>query len=740
VSEHRPQATDLSNCDREPIHIPGAIQPHGVLLAVEEPGLTVMQASVNVEERLGRPLSEVLGQPVTTLLDDASVQALREGLALERLEDLDPLRVTTLAGVFDALVHRHQGVLILELEPADLSAENTPHPLRQALGHLQREASREGLLQTIVVEMQRLTGFERVMVYRFDEDGHGMVEAEVNTSGLEDYRGLHYPASDIPRQARDLYLKNWIRSIPDTAYQPVPLSPVLRLDTGAPLDLSFASLRSVSPIHLKYLANMGVRAAMSVSLGVRGALWGLVSCLHHSGAHSLSAKVRSDCELLGRLASLQLSALEDREVAHRRTARQAPLEALVAELRSGRDALEPLFGRPAELLGLVGATGAAVVHDDHVVTAGTAPGEATVRELAGWLDTRAGSNVIASASVAQELPGMEAHRATASGVLSFALPGPVRRRLLWFRPELVQTVSWGGDPNKPVELDAGTQLHPRRSFALWREELRLRSEPWSAGALEAAEDLRRHAVEIDLAKQVEREQRAVRARDDLVAVVSHDLKNPLGVIHMQVAQLRRGAMEDEGERAQRLRAAMDRIQRAGDRMNALVNDLLDLAKIEAGRFELHRQDESVEEVVEEALVLLRPLAEAKHITLEAEVPPAVMVNVDRERVFQVLSNLVGNAIKFTPEAGRVTLHVTADERSVRFVVTDTGPGIPASQREHLFNRYWQAPAKSKAGSGLGLYIAKGIVEAHGGAIWFEPPSSGGASFHFTLPSARPPAR
>jgi signal transduction histidine kinase len=175
-------------------------------------------------------------------------------------------------------------------------------------------------------------------------------------------------------------------------------------------------------------------------------------------------------------------------------------------------------------------------------------------------------------------------------------------------------------------------------------------------------------------------------------------------------------------------------------MNALVNDLLDLAKIEAGRFELHRQDESVEEVVEEALVLLRPLAEAKHITLEAEVPPAVMVNVDRERVFQVLSNLVGNAIKFTPEAGRVTLHVTADERSVRFVVTDTGPGIPASQREHLFNRYWQAPAKSKAGSGLGLYIAKGIVEAHGGAIWFEPPSSGGASFHFTLPSARPPAR
>ncbi len=729
------KALDLSSCDREPIHVPGSIQPHGVLLALGEPQLTVMQASVNVAERLGRPLAEVLGQPVTAFLDDVSAQALRGGLALERLEDLNPLRVTTPAGMFDALVHRHQGMLILELEAADLSPEHTHHPLRQALGHLQAEASREGLLEAIAAEMQRLTGFERVMVYRFDAEGHGVVEAEVNTSGLEDYRGLHYPASDIPRQARDLYLKTWIRSIPDAGYQPVPLSPALRPDTGAPLDLSFASLRSVSPIHLEYLANMGVRSSMSVSLVVRGALWGLVSCLHHRGAHFLSAKVRSDCELLGRLASLQLSALGDREVAYRRTARQAPLEALVAELRSGQDALEPLLGRPAELLGLVGATGAAVVHDEAVITVGTAPGEATVRELAAWLDTRAGAGVVASASVAGELPGMEAHRATVSGVLGFALPGPVRRRLLWFRPELVQTVSWGGDPHKPVELDAGTRLHPRRSFALWREELRLRSEPWSAGAVEAAEDLRRHVVEIDLARQVEREQRAVRVRDDLVAVVSHDLKNPLGLIQMQAAALREGAAEDESERAGRLRTGMDRIQRAVDRMNALVNDLLDLAKIEAGRFELHRQDAPVEEIVEEALALLRPLAEARRITLEAEVPPVVRVNADRERVFQVLSNLVGNAIKFTPEAGRVTLHVTADERNVRFAVTDTGPGIPESQREHLFDRYWQAPAKRKAGTGLGLYIAKGIVEAHGGAIWFEQPSSGGASFHFTLPSA-----
>jgi two-component system, chemotaxis family, sensor kinase Cph1 len=745
VTHPHDPVVDLTNCDREPIHIPGAIQPHGVLLALREPDLLILQASANLPDVLGVPLAQALGQPLDAVLDvegrDAVQRALGDASSLQHVEEANPLRLTIAGSRYDGLLHRHLGVAILEIEPGPREPRpaRAHHPLRSAVVHLQAADTLSRLCETIVTEVRLLTGFERVLIYRFDEEGHGVVEAEVKDDALDSYLGLRYPASDIPRQARELYLRNWLRIIPDARYAPVHLVPALRPDTGAPLDLSFSVLRSVSPIHLEYLANMGVRASMSVSLIVRGRLWGLISCANHSGPRHVSYEIRSDCELLGRLASLHLSALEDREVASRRTARQGTLQALADAMRAGDagdDVLEALLARPAELLALVGAAGVAVVRDDAVLTRGLTPTPETIGAIADWLHGRNEQGVFCTASLAAEMPGAEGSKDVASGVLGFALPGAARRRILWFRPEILQTVSWGGDPRKAVREDAGMRLHPRKSFELWREEVRLRSQPWSPGNLEAAEDLRRHAVEMDLGKQVEREQRAVRARDELVAVVSHDLKNPLGVIQMQAALLRRTAGEDGEDRSQRLRAGVDRIQRAVDRMNALVHDLLDLAKIEAGRFKLRRQPEPVHEIIEEAMVILRPLAEAKRIRLVEDVSQSVLVDVDRERIFQVLSNLVGNAIKFTPEGGRIVLSVAVESTHVLFAVTDTGPGVAPQQAPNLFDRYWQAPGKGHGGTGLGLYIAKGIVTAHGGQIWFEPASGGGASFQFTLPVTR----
>ncbi len=263
-------------------------------------------------------------------------------------------------------------------------------------------------------------------------------------------------------------------------------------------------------------------------------------------------------------------------------------------------------------------------------------------------------------SIAKIIPSLSSIKDSASGMVSFALPGRWPRRFIGFRPEVLRTINWGGDPRKPVEQDEATRPHPRRSFALWREEVRLRSVPWTPRDLEAAEELRRVVVEVDLEKQVRREQRAVRARDDLVAVVSHDLKNPLNVIQMQAALLRSIAGADADERAARLHAGVDRIQRSVSRMDTLIHDLLDLAKIEAGRFVLQRRVEPAHEMLEETLVTLSPLADAKGVFLREEVKPDIKVLADRERVYQVLSNLVGNAIKFTPPGGHVVLRAEAD--------------------------------------------------------------------------------
>jgi two-component system, chemotaxis family, sensor kinase Cph1 len=722
---------DLTNCDREPIQVPGAIQPHGALLAFREPDLTVTQVSANVGEHLGTSVEHTLGAPLSALISPRSVAAVQSALDVGSWEEVNPLRIDAGGRSFDGILHRHDGVAILELEPADTSSgrADVHHPLRRALIGMRSARTLPDLCESAAREVRRATGFDRVMVYRFDEDGHGSVDAEDKDEALEPYLGLHYPASDIPRQARELYLKNWLRIIPDARYAPASLVPLFRPDNGAPLDLSFAVLRSVSPIHLEYLRNMGVHAAMSVSLVVRDRLWGLLSCVHHRGPWLVPYEIRLGCEVLGRLMSLQIAAFEDRQVGMEREARRGTQDALAAAMSGGDgDVLASLLARPVDLLALVNASGAAIEINGEISCAGRAPPSSFVSALARWVDEPAGLAPWSMASLPSAFESAAAVADVASGTMTFALPGNPRRRLFWFRPEIVETVSWGGDPRKPVQVDPAMRIHPRRSFAAWKEEVRLRSLPWTTSDREAAAELRRTAMEIDLERQVRREQQAVRARDDLMAVVSHDLRNPLNVIQAQAALLlpNSGASDEHA-------AAIDRIQRSVDQMTALIHDLLDLAKIEAGRFVLRRAAENVGEIVDETLSSLRPLAQAKRIAMTGDAID-LTVFADRERIIQVLSNLVGNAIKFTPEGGAIRVRAERRGEQVLFTVSDNGPGIAPDDIPRLFDRYSQGKRKASAeGAGLGLYIVRGIVEAHGGRVWAEVPPEGGATLKFELP-------
>ncbi len=735
MSDRREAGVDLTNCDREPIHIPGSIQPHGVLLALGEPGLDILQASMNASDVLGENASLLVGMPLSDVLDAEAFASVRRATSHETFVEVNPIVMRLRGHPYDGVLHRYQGVLVLELEPKrGGEADRTHHPLRHVVASLQAARTLPQLLTAGVDAVKRLTGFERVMVYSFDEEGHGSVDAEARDEDLEPYLGLRYPASDIPRQARDLYLRNTIRSIPDARYVSVPLVPAVRPDSGAPLDLSFAVLRSVSPIHLEYMANMGVRASMSISLVVRDRLWGLISCAHHSGPHHLAYARRTDCEIVGRMMSLLIGAFADRDTAAGRQRRRPLLDVFADAARSADDVLATLIAQPQAPFALLGIDGAAVVAGD-VSSVGRVPPADVTRALADWLQVAAPTGVFTTDALTQIAPAFAAVKGVASGVVSFVLPGAVPRRFIGFRPEILQTVTWGGDPRKPVEQDGGATLHPRRSFARWREELHLRSLPWTPSDREAAEELRRVVVEIDLARQVELEQRSVKARDDLVAVVSHDLRNPLNVIRMQAVLLRHLAGGGIDEPGSRLRASLDRIQRSVSHMDVLIHDLLDCAHIEAGRFAVNPQPESLEEMVAEAMIILRPLAEAKGLAIEERVDASLMVLADRERVFQVMSNLVGNAIKFTPGSGRVAVRATTEPGQAVIAVSDTGPGLTPEQLPHVFNRYWQASRTTREGTGLGLYIARGIVEAHDGRIWVETRPEGGATFTFTLPLA-----
>jgi light-regulated signal transduction histidine kinase (bacteriophytochrome) len=393
--------------------------------------------------------------------------------------------------------------------------------------------------------------------------------------------------------------------------------------------------------------------------------------------------------------------------------------------------LEVLLARPTELMALVGAEGAAVVSGRSVMTCGRTPPPALVQDIATWVDEKEAFRPFSTASLGAMFPRGREAGDVASGLLTFALPGGSHERLLWFRPEIIQTVTWGGDPTKPVAAGSGEHLHPRHSFALWREEVKLRSHPWTASDLEAADELRRHAVEVDLERRLVSEQRAVQARDELIAVVSHDLRSPLTAILMTAETISRSAPAGDEERA-RLHVGAERIRRTATHMKALIDDLLDLAVIEANRFALHLQAVESRVLVEEALMAASPLAEAKRITLAVELIDSPRLQADPERILRVLSNLLGNAIRFTPETGTITVRTERRGDELLITVVDTGPGIAADQLPHIFERYWRARPASQVGAGLGLHIAKGIVEAHGGRIWAES-SAAGARLSFTLP-------
>jgi two-component system, chemotaxis family, sensor kinase Cph1 len=733
--ERSAERADLSNCALEPIHIPASIQPHGLLMVLREPGLTITQVSRNVGEYLDRSADRVLEQPLSSLLGAPEFEKIRDAVTNGQWEKVNPLRLEVGGRLLDGILHRHAGALILELESTAAAArsESTRHSLRPALIALQFARTLQALCDTVVREVRHLTGFERVMLYRFDATGNGSVDSESKESFLEPYLHLHYPASDIPQQARELYLRNWLRIIPDARYVPVPIVPTLRPDTGAPLDLSCSVLRSVSPVHLEYMANMGVRASMSISLIVRDRLWGLISCANHTAPRLVAFERRSACEVLGRLASLQIAAVEEHEAEIARVSRRDTRAELATALRVGQ-VLEGALESPSELMRIVNADGATVLRGSEVQTCGITPSFAQIGALMDWLDQRNDLNPFSTSSLSSLYPRGAEIADVASGILTFALPGAPRRRIIWFRPEIVKNVNWGGDPRKPVETDRSMRVHPRRSFELWKEEVRFHSAPWTPADLEAAENFRRDAVEIDLERQVVREQRAVRARDDLVAVVSHDLRNPLGVIQMQAAILLQTVGSGSEDFSRRIQTSTDHIQRAVRRMNTLIRDLLDLAKLEAGRFTLQCSRCQMNDLVEESLLILRPLAEAKRITLTSDLR-AGAVDADRDRIFQVLSNLVGNAIKFTPERGSIRVRAETENAEVRVTVTDTGPGIPPDQLANVFDRYWQARRSDQEGSGLGLFIAKGIVEAHGGRIWTEAHEGTGATFKLVLPVA-----
>lgn len=495
---------DLDNCAREPIHIPGSIQPRGVLAVVREPAFEVRQVSANVADLLGRPVDAIVGRHLSALIGSEQAARLEQAAAtFASLRQNNPLEVTIeVAGesrAFDAILHREPGgLLLVELEIAygerPFSFPNTYQSVRGAVEELNRASTLTELYATAARAVRDLTGFDRVMVYRYDEEYNGEVVAESKRDDLNSFLGLHYPATDIPAQARALYEKNWIRLISDVDYAPAPLVPSIDPVTDTPLDLTYATLRSVSPIHVEYLRNMGVHASMSISLLRQGRLWGLIACHHYTGPHLPPFGTRAAAEFLGSTLSLRLVDRFEDEQLHKRLAAQAILAKLTAAtLDDGEPLPEALLGAP-DLLDLVPADGVVIDIGGDLRMRGSVPPLDVVSAVAAWARD-VDEDVASSECLSRALPELDLDPQVAAGALVLNLPDG--QYVIWFRREVLRSVDWGGDPyNKAIAFSEGQlRLSPRKSFDRWREIVRQRSEPWSPSETESAGSLRRYLVE-----------------------------------------------------------------------------------------------------------------------------------------------------------------------------------------------------------------------------------------------------
>jgi len=660
---HRPDAV---NCAQEPIHIPGAVQPHGILFALRPSDLCITQCGGDTERLLSLRPDEIVGRRLAAIvpadLAEAIERCMREHDIDRRPMHLAEHRMGGPGRLFDVFVHRIEGQLIVELENLSVAPDTGDifAKLLATTGNLHAAESMEALLDRVPHEVRRLTGFDRVMVYQFLPDSSGTVVSEARPPEMAPYLGLRFPAFDIPPQARELYVKNWIRLIPDAGYAPRPMQG----DVAAPLNMSFSVLRSVSPVHLEYLKNMEVAASMSISIVKDGALWGLIACHHRTPRHVPHA-VRAVCALLGQLIALEVGkrVAADRETLRTRNARIR--RTLSDAMEQSPDLAAGLLANATDLIALVNGDGVAVCADGRIRTAGRTPRPAQIRRLLGWLAQREDEPVFVTDKLARFYPPA-ARWEYGAGVLAMRIAPGTDEYLIWFRDEILKTIRWAGDPRKTAGdlLDPGKPLSPRSSFSAYEEQVRETSAPWDAEEVSVADSLRVSIVERSLRAALAHNQELAKHREMLIREINHRVKNSLqltsSIINLQSRRVTDPASRELfAQAAQRIRVTARTHER-------LYRDH-DGTSVEFGTY-LRELCDDLARTYGDATVIV----EARRVQLPAD----TAINLAL-----IANELVTNAFKYAfPDGreGRVTVKFTGDERAWCLRVTDNGVGLPTA--------------------------------------------------------------
>ncbi|TVZ53326.1 ATP-binding protein [Dokdonia sp. Hel_I_53] len=728
-----PKTVDLTNCDKEPIHILGYIQSHGMLIVFDKSSFEIERVSENVLNNFSRKRDDLLQ---SNLFDSLTIDEADEIKSYINKKETYALELTIEGFSFNGIVHYDNDLVYLELEGATLT-KNREIPqshLSDIVSELSDATDVAHMCDEAAVLIKNLLNYDRVMIYQFDENWNGKVISEARDSNLESWLNMSYPATDIPQQARKLFLKQGVRIIVDVNDEPVKVVPELDVN-DKPLDLSRCELRAVSPIHIEYLKNMEVGATLTAAIISNGELWGLIAC-HHYSPKFISYYKRLSIKFLTQVFSTQLTLRDSNRVLGKVNEVSKNRGILVEQMSNGWDVhsgLTTINGHT--LLSINESTGGAILLEDKLSVVGETPEEKEIQNLIDWIYNRKDGVLFHSKSLPKEYDAAVNFSGVASGVLCLFFSENKKDCLLWFKKESKQTISWAGNPDKPVDATAGT-LSPRKSFEKWNEEQVHTSESWKDYEIASAKALRENISSVILNKYEEvkslndKLNEAYKDLETFSYSVSHDLRSPLRGIDGFAQIIKEDyydTLDDFGK------SAIERIINSSNKMNALIDDILEFSTLgkEEIKFITIHMGEVVSEVID--FIDARTAYPDTQIDIQENFPE---VKGDKTMLFQLWNNLISNALKYSSKSENAIVEIGFEEKedSIVFYVKDNGIGFDSKHSEKIFGVFNRLVSEEYQGTGIGLSIVKRVIDRHNGTIWSESEVGVGTTFYFKLPS------
>ncbi|QHS57851.1 GAF domain-containing protein [Mucilaginibacter sp. 14171R-50] len=729
-----PVNIDLTNCDREPIHIPGKIQSHGFLIVIDG-GCIIQYHSENISDYLDDMPAELLGRHVNSIEPligkNEPPDFINQLIVFGRtngFEQTNPFNTDIQGKLFHLIISVSADKYLLEFEPARSDSRTDVHKMiGRSISEMLADKSLQNLLNNSAAQVKSIIGYDRVMIYRFAEDGHGEVIAEARNPDLQSWLGLHYPASDIPKQARELYKHNLTRLIANVNTEATGI--LTSADNDVPLDMTNAQLRAVSPIHIQYLKNMGVDSSFSISLLYKKELWGLIAC-HNYSPRFIDYRSRESAKLIGQILSSALEFRQDEENQQLQERYKSAVDQLSRLMLKDNNIEYALTGHNVTLLNTVDATGAVLIFENSVTKLGITPTDTQISGLVHWLKNNVAETFYYTSKLPSEFAEAALYRDVASGIMVSMLSRELGEYVIWFKPELRQTITWAGNPEKPVEVNADgiSHISPRHSFEAWSQTVSGTSKKWTNEEIKSAVRLRseityainQKAGAIRLLN--EKLKQAYEELDTFSFTISHDLKNPISIIKSFTQIL----LRDADMKPQTVKI-LERINKGTDKMNNMINEVLDYSRI--GRSELVLSEVDPAQMINDTvrdLLLIYNLDEGS-----INIGNTPKIQGDPVMLSQVFSNIISNAVKYSTMARpqRVSIAGIENDEEVIYTISDNGLGIDIKQLPRIFELFHRTDNVGDIeGTGVGLAIVKRIVEKHRGKIWVDSEPGKGSTF------------